>query len=361
MLLGDFEGTGGSNLSLLCAAEQPLSSLSASPALTVAGLVVALVLSAKIVRRFRASRAARRAASRPAGLVVLDPARGQLAAVSSAAAQTRYPWNLSGGAHTPLQAAVARLATATLLNERLAVGARTVHDNSTGLRDLLEMVGGKLTTQGAAKLAEAEALLYHSGWTGPAWMDTTDLAGGFRQLHHFPQFRLAVSRAARLPATGAGVDDLAAICPPPCGWRLATAADLMHAGFRRFAQNKTPAHYYYMGQAGWQCCSWPERRRASEVALSLASRGSAAGLRRAGAERIYFLTADWASHEPYEGGSVHAQYTEGTLTGSYSAASLRRDLPTGLFGGVICVREDVPVPEEWRFDYTRARAEIDIG
>ena len=57
-----------------------------------------------------------------------------------------------------------------------------------------------------------------------------------------------------------------------------------------------------------------------------------------GTERIYFVTEDWETTEPAEGGMLHAQYTEGTLTGSCSSASLRRDLPTGLFGGTVCVR-----------------------
>ena len=33
--------------------------------------------------------------------------------------------------------------------------------------------------------AAAEALLYASGWAGPAWMETTDGFGGFKKLHHF--------------------------------------------------------------------------------------------------------------------------------------------------------------------------------
>ena len=56
-------------------------------------------------------------------------------------------------------------------------------------------------------------------------MLTTDAAGGFRQLRHFPQFRLAVSRSGKLAGP------VATACPPPPGWRLATAAELRAAGF----------------------------------------------------------------------------------------------------------------------------------
>ena len=38
----------------------------------------------------------------------------------------------------------------------------------------------------------AEAALYAPGWAGEAWMETGDEAGGFRQMVHFPQFRLGV-------------------------------------------------------------------------------------------------------------------------------------------------------------------------
>ena len=34
------------------------------------------------------------------------------------------------------------------------------------------------------------------------WMDTTDEAGGFRELFHFPGVRLAVSKAPTMPAAG---------------------------------------------------------------------------------------------------------------------------------------------------------------
>jgi hypothetical protein len=43
---------------------------------------------------------------------------------------------------------------------------------------------------------------HHPGWQGPGWMDTTDEAGGFRELFHFPGVRLAVSKAPTMPAAG---------------------------------------------------------------------------------------------------------------------------------------------------------------
>ena len=46
-------------------------------------------------------------------------------------------------------------------------------------------------------------------------METGDRAGGFRQLLHFPQFRLAVSRIDQL------LGPVLAVCVPPAGWRVA--------------------------------------------------------------------------------------------------------------------------------------------
>ena len=179
---------------------------------------------------------------------------GELAATAAAAQSGRYPWTLSGGVHTPLQAAAARLATAALPQDRLGGGSTlAAAAGVSGLADLLEMVGQRLATRGPAELAAAEAVAYRSGWEGPGWMDTTDLAGGFRPLVHFPNFRLAVSRTGRLQGP------VRSACPPPEGWRIATSADLMAAGMRRFAPTKAPKQYNYMDQAGWTCCSWPER------------------------------------------------------------------------------------------------------
>ena len=58
-----------------------------------------------------------------------------------------------------------------------------------------------------------EAAFYVSGWDGPSWMDTSDAVGGFRQLHHFAQLRLAVSKSCRLP-----VGPIERVCRPPDGW-----------------------------------------------------------------------------------------------------------------------------------------------
>lgn len=286
----------------------------------------------------------RRRAEPPAAEAV--GSSGALAAAAAAAAAGRYPWNLSGGSYTELQAATARLAVATLLHGRLgggdgavASGAGRGHQRQrhqgisvvphvSGLADLIELVGEQLVPRPEAARAAAEEALYSPGWFGPSWMDTSDACGGFRQLAHFKQFRLAVSASGRLQQPG----DVRALCPAPDGWRIATSADILAAGMRRFAPPKSPAQYYYMDQGGWTCCTWPERAR------------HLPGSR--GVERIYFLTADWAEVEPADGGALHAQYTEGTLTGSFSSASLRTDLPRGLFGGTVCVRADTPPPLE---------------
>ena len=123
--------------------------------------------------------------------------------------------------------------------------------------------------------AAVEALLYVAGWAGaPGWMLTTDAAGGFRQLRHFQQFRLAVSRSGRLAGP------VATACPPPPGWRLATAAELRAAGFR-WGGERAPEQNYYDGQAGWDGRVW------------------------GGVYRYYFVTADWAEVDPAAGGAVN--------------------------------------------------------
>lgn len=259
---------------------------------------------------------------------------GALVAATAAAAADCWPWNLPGGSYTELQAATARLATAALLHERLAAptqngrnGQKTLAGTAhvSGLADLLELIGERLVPRSESARLAAEAAAYRPGWAGPAWMDTSDACGGFRPLVHFPQFRLAVSATGRLQG------DVVEVCPAPDGWRIATSAEIMAAGMRRFAPTKAPKQYYYMDQAGWTCCTWPERSR-NLPEMPWGTRGI---------ERIYFVTADWATVEPANGGALHAQYTEGTLTGSFTSASLRRDLPNGLFGGIVCVRDDV--------------------
>jgi len=252
---------------------------------------------------------------------------GEVAAAAAAADTRSYPWHLPGGSFTQLQAAQARLAIAMMLHSRLSgnAGCPAQKSKVTGLVDLIQMVGEHLEPRSPAARAAAEETTYHTGWSAPNWMDTTDMCGGFRQMIHYPQFRLAVSKSGRLQG------DVRDVCPPPAGWRLATSADIIAAGMRRFAPTKSPKQYIYMDQAGWTCCTWPERSR---VLPGLPWQNTT------GVERIYFVTADWDTVEPADGGSLHAQYTEGTLSGSFTAASLRSDLAQGLFAGIVCVRED---------------------
>ena len=85
--------------------------------------------------------------------------------------------------------------------------------------------------------------MYAPGWAGEEWMKTGDLAGGFRQLVHFPQFRLGVSRSDWL-ALGSVVvkvgvpvvvhhPNVHLACRAPAGWRVALAAELVAAGVQR--------------------------------------------------------------------------------------------------------------------------------
>ena len=64
-----------------------------------------------------------------------------------------------------------------------------------------------------------EALLHVPGWAGPAWVDTADLHGGFKKLHHFPNVALAVSKeAAPLPG--------ATWLEAPAGWHWGSRAEV---------------------------------------------------------------------------------------------------------------------------------------
>jgi len=229
------------------------------------------------------------------------------------------------GADLAHAAALRRMALATLLHDRLQP-----HPEPFGLCEVLGLAGARLDAhrlrmlflalpphdRGAAinalapqERAKVEALLYVAGWAGaPGWMLTTDAAGGFRQLHHFPQFRLAVSRSDKLAGP------VAIECPPPPGWRLATAAELRAAGFRASGARE-PEQSYYEDQAGWDECTWD------------------------GVERCIFVTADWAEVDPEDGGAVWADQSEGDL--SYAtAAFLRSTLPHECFAGVVCAWAD---------------------
>ena len=146
-------------------------------------------------------------------------------------------------------AAIRRLALSTLLHDRLALPALALGR----LTDLVGVAGGFVDGGLAGRAivtrrqvlglplaargrvvnalppelrAAVETLLYAPGWAGPLWMETGDLAGGFRQLMDFPQIRLAVSRRAMLEGP------VMEVCVPPVGWRVARAAELVAAGFR---------------------------------------------------------------------------------------------------------------------------------
>ena len=114
------------------------------------------------------------------------------------------------------------------------------------------------------------------------WMDTTDGAGGFKQMHHFPKFRCAVSENGRLDGP---VEE---VCPPPKGWRIATAAELRAACFA-VGGAKMPVRQYYYNQAGWHGYNWR------------------------GVDRYWFVTADWTTVEPADGGAVNVGQHEGEL------------------------------------------------
>ena len=110
------------------------------------------------------------------------------------------------------------------------------------------------------------------------------------------------------------VGPVAEVCPPPAGWRLATAAELVAAGFKVFMA-RHPRQNYYCGQAGWDGVEWE------------------------GVERFWFVTADWAAVKPIHGGAVRADEGEGDLPShGWTAAELRGTLPNGHFAGVVCVR-----------------------
>ena len=171
-------------------------------------------------------------------------------------------------------------------------------------------------------------------------MLTTDAAGGFRQLHHFRQFRLAVSRSDQLRLWEKPV---AKVCPPPPGWRIATSAELRAAGLKQYWQHlhcpesylqssegrvgewPQPEQLYYRDQAGWDRCTWE------------------------GVARGWFVTADWARTDSRQGGALHAGHAEGNLVSPgqraqgrgccTTAATLRGLLPNRLFAGAVCVRD----------------------
>ena len=162
---------------------------------------------------------------------------------------------------------------------------------------------------GPAVRDAAEALLYAPGWAGgPAWMETGDLAGGFRQLVHFPDFRLAVSRSGRLEGP------VLEVCVPPAGWRVARAAELLAAGFR-VGGRREPLHQYYGERSGWRAGHW------------------------GGVNRIVFVTADWQTADPFAGGAVFAANFEGRLEEEHPTTRLRATLPHRHFAGVVCVRD----------------------
>ena len=159
------------------------------------------------------------------------------------------------------------------------------------------------------RAAFENTFIYFPGWTDgkPGWMLTTDQAGGFRQLFHFEQFRLAVSKSGKLEGP------VEVVCVPPAGWRIATAAELVAAGFA-VGGGREPEQYYY-GQAGWDRSTWE------------------------GVVRLFFVAADWATVEPRAGGAVGAGHPEGDLDGFFNTAARLRDrLPHEYFGGVICAR-----------------------
>ena len=207
-------------------------------------------------------------------------------------------------------AAIRRLALSTFLQDRLAPA-----DLTRGrLIDLIGVTGGFVdgglegraivqqrrvfglppAAQGRAinslppeLRAAVEALLYAPGWAGPAWMETGDEAGGFRQLVHFPDFRIAVSRVDRI-GLGRVMED----CRPPEGWRAARASELVGAGFttklsESWYRTKLPEASYYDSQAGWDGDVW------------------------AGVCRFTFVTADWETVEPSAGGAVFVSSCEG--------------------------------------------------
>ena len=224
-------------------------------------------------------------------------------------------------------AAVQRLALSTLMHDRLienspaaARGVRLIDQLSTAgaavdvqlLRTAARAEGRRVAALPAGPARDAaEAALYMPGWVGEEWMDTGDAAGGFRQLVHFPHFRLGVSRSGTLAA---GII-VAEACIAPTGWRVATWEELLVAGFERRGQ-RSPRHRYYCSQEGWEGYEW------------------------GGVERIWFVTADWQTIHPFAGGAVHVGQTEGSLASTYhTTASLRRELPTRNFGGVVFVRE----------------------
>ena len=227
-------------------------------------------------------------------------------------------------------AALCRLALAALLQDRLTPPVLA----HTKLTDLLGVAGGwadggpagraRVEGRRVARLPAgperdaAEAALYAPGWAGEPWMETGDLAGGFRQLVHFPQFRLGVSRSGRL-AAGAAV---AKVCRAPAGWRVARAPELLAAGLRRGGARQ-PRQNYYHGQAGWSMQEW------------------------SGVRWAWFVTEDWemgpagalqAVDRPPWAGAVHAGLSEGQLPCA-NPARLRSQLPTGGFGGVVFVKE----------------------
>ena len=128
-------------------------------------------------------------------------------------------------------AARRRLAISKLLQDRLAPAA-LAHTFTRRLEDLLGVVGGlvdgglvgRAIVEGrrvaglpiGSEREEAEAALYTPGWAGEEWMETGDAAGGFRQLVHFPEFRLGVAKSDRL-AIGSVLSE---VCRPPPGWRV---------------------------------------------------------------------------------------------------------------------------------------------
>ena len=127
-----------------------------------------------------------------------------------------------------------------------------------------------------------------------------------------------MSRNDRL-ALGSAVTE---VCRAPAGWRVALAAELVAAGMRpRGAVH--PREFYYHNQAGrqWDMDDWGIEVR-----------------------RAWFVTADWETLDPKDGGAVHASTQEGHLVpychpSFCTAAKLRAQLPTGRFCGVVFVRD----------------------
>ena len=58
-------------------------------------------------------------------------------------------------------------------------------------------------------------------------------------------------------------------------------------------------------------------------------------------DRSVFVTLDWATVDPKDGGAVFAGLGEGLLPNPYwTSKDLQAELPRRFFAGVVCVRDD---------------------